>query len=75
LLKASICEKFILYSLSSKRKAGWGNKLSSIFYTENIQEKKLTNSDTYQKKDVTVITTHINADFDAMASLLAAQKL
>jgi tRNA nucleotidyltransferase (CCA-adding enzyme) len=75
LLKASICEKFILYSLSSKRKAGWGNKLSSIFHTENIQEKKLTNSDTYQKKDVTVITTHINADFDAMASLLAAQKL
>ena len=25
--------------------------------------------------DVTVITTHINADFDALASLLAAQKL
>ena len=26
-------------------------------------------------KDLTVITTHINADFDAMASMLAAQKL
>lgn len=35
----------------------------------------MTTSDIYQKKDVTVITTHINADFDAMASLLAAQKL
>jgi tRNA nucleotidyltransferase (CCA-adding enzyme) len=35
----------------------------------------LTTSDIYQKKDVTVITTHINADFDAVASLLAAQKL
>ncbi|MBW2442574.1 MAG: CBS domain-containing protein [Deltaproteobacteria bacterium] len=28
-----------------------------------------------QNKDVTVITTHINADFDALASMLAAQKL
>ena len=28
-----------------------------------------------RKRDVTVITTHINADFDAMASMLAAQKL
>jgi len=27
------------------------------------------------KRDLTVITTHINADFDAMASMLAAQKL
>ena len=27
------------------------------------------------KKDLTIITTHTNADFDAMASLLAAQKL
>jgi tRNA nucleotidyltransferase (CCA-adding enzyme) len=27
------------------------------------------------KKDLTVITTHINADFDAVASMLAAQKL
>lgn len=27
------------------------------------------------KKDITVITTHINADFDALASILAAQKL
>ena len=26
-------------------------------------------------KDVTVITTHVNADFDALASMLAAQKL
>ena len=26
-------------------------------------------------KGITVITTHINADFDAMASMLAAQKL
>ncbi|QTA89368.1 CBS domain-containing protein [Desulfonema magnum] len=29
----------------------------------------------FQKKDLTVITTHINADFDAMASMLAAHKL
>jgi tRNA nucleotidyltransferase (CCA-adding enzyme) len=28
-----------------------------------------------QTKDVTVITTHVNADFDALASMLAAQKL
>jgi len=28
-----------------------------------------------QNKDVTVITTHVNADFDALASMLAAQKL
>lgn len=28
-----------------------------------------------QKKNLTIITTHINADFDAMASMLAAQKL
>jgi tRNA nucleotidyltransferase (CCA-adding enzyme) len=27
------------------------------------------------KKKLTVITTHINADFDALASILAAQKL
>ena len=27
------------------------------------------------KKDLTIITTHINADFDALASMLAAQKL
>ncbi|MCP3890402.1 MAG: CBS domain-containing protein, partial [Desulfobulbaceae bacterium] len=28
-----------------------------------------------QNKNLTIITTHINADFDAMASMLAAQKL
>ena len=33
------------------------------------QEKNL------EKKDCTVITTHVNADFDALASMLAAQKL
>ncbi|MFC1798925.1 bifunctional oligoribonuclease/PAP phosphatase NrnA, partial [Thermodesulfobacteriota bacterium] len=27
------------------------------------------------KKELTIITTHINADFDALASMLAAQKL
>lgn len=27
------------------------------------------------KKDLTIITTHLNADFDAVASMLAAQKL
>ena len=26
-------------------------------------------------KNLTIITTHVNADFDAMASMLAAQKL
>jgi len=30
---------------------------------------------TTTNKDVTVITTHVNADFDALASMLAAQKL
>src|SRR5210317_2216881 len=30
---------------------------------------------TTENKDVTVITTHVNADFDALASMLAAQKL
>jgi tRNA nucleotidyltransferase (CCA-adding enzyme) len=29
----------------------------------------------HEKSDLTVITTHINADFDAVASMLAAQKL
>jgi len=29
----------------------------------------------YTNKKITVITTHINADFDAVASMLAAQKL
>ncbi len=29
----------------------------------------------YSLKKITIITTHINADFDAVASLLAAQKL
>ncbi len=35
----------------------------------------MTISDSHEKKDLTVITTHANADFDAVASLLAAQKL
>jgi len=35
----------------------------------------LTQTQKKQIKDLTVITTHINADFDAMASMLAAQKL
>ena len=34
----------------------------------------MTPRKTDQKK-LTVITTHVNADFDAMASMLAAQKL
>lgn len=29
----------------------------------------------FKKKDLTIITTHMNADFDAVASMLAAQKL
>lgn len=29
----------------------------------------------YVSQSLTVITTHINADFDAFASMLAAQKL
>ena len=33
------------------------------------------NKKNIQNKDVTVITTHVNADFDALASMLAAQKL
>jgi tRNA nucleotidyltransferase (CCA-adding enzyme) len=31
--------------------------------------------DTTQRQPVTIITSHVNADFDAMASMLAAQKL
>lgn len=37
--------------------------------------KKMTKNPGHNKKDLTVITTHINADFDALASMLAAQKL
>lgn len=39
----------------------------------NNRQKSVTHP--HRKKDLTVITTHINADFDAMASMLAAQKL
>lgn len=35
----------------------------------------MTDNTTHIEQRLTVITTHINADFDAMASLLAAQKL
>ncbi|MGB2930126.1 MAG: CBS domain-containing protein [Desulfobacterales bacterium] len=35
----------------------------------------MTKKSRHNKKDLTVITTHINADFDALASMLAAQKL
>jgi tRNA nucleotidyltransferase (CCA-adding enzyme) len=35
----------------------------------------MTNKIQHNKKELTVITTHINADFDALASMLAAQKL
>lgn len=35
----------------------------------------MTKKSVLSKKDLTVITTHINADFDALASMLAAQKL
>ena len=35
----------------------------------------MTKKTGHHKKDLTVITTHINADFDALASMLAAQKL
>lgn len=35
----------------------------------------MTKKSVPSKKDLTVITTHINADFDALASMLAAQKL
>ncbi|MBW2246812.1 MAG: CBS domain-containing protein [Deltaproteobacteria bacterium] len=35
----------------------------------------MTKKTGHNKKDLTVITTHINADFDALASMLAAQKL
>jgi len=36
-----------------------------------VSKSQITN----KNKDVTVITTHVNADFDALASMLAAQKL
>jgi tRNA nucleotidyltransferase (CCA-adding enzyme) len=35
----------------------------------------MTKNPRHNKKDLTIITTHINADFDALASMLAAQKL
>jgi tRNA nucleotidyltransferase (CCA-adding enzyme) len=39
--------------------------------TTTVSKSKKPN----KNKDVTVITTHVNADFDALASMLAAQKL
>jgi len=46
---------------------------------ENSQDLKrvriLAKKKSTETKDLTIITTHINADFDALASLLAAQKL
>ncbi|RZB36189.1 MAG: tRNA nucleotidyltransferase (CCA-adding enzyme) [Desulfobacteraceae bacterium Eth-SRB2] len=41
-----------------------------ISYNKNMTKKRKHN-----KKDLTIITSHINADFDALASMLAAQKL
>ncbi len=35
----------------------------------------MTKKPKHNKKELTIITTHINADFDALASMLAAQKL
>jgi tRNA nucleotidyltransferase (CCA-adding enzyme) len=35
----------------------------------------MTKKTGHNKKELTIITTHINADFDALASMLAAQKL
>jgi len=35
----------------------------------------VTKKKIFDKKDITVITTHINADYDAIASMLAAHKL
>ncbi len=35
----------------------------------------MTKKQKLDKKDLTIITTHVNADFDALASMLAAQKL
>ncbi len=35
----------------------------------------MTKKPGHNKKELTIITTHINADFDALASMLAAQKL
>lgn len=35
----------------------------------------MTDKKAFDKKNLTIITTHANADFDALASMLAAQKL
>ena len=35
----------------------------------------MTKKPKHNKKNLTIITSHINADFDALASMLAAQKL
>jgi tRNA nucleotidyltransferase (CCA-adding enzyme) len=35
----------------------------------------MTKKREHNKNDLTIITSHINADFDALASMLAAQKL
>ena len=40
-----------------------------------LSGKPVSNDNIQSTRHLTVITTHINADFDAMASLLAAQKL
>jgi tRNA nucleotidyltransferase (CCA-adding enzyme) len=36
---------------------------------------KMRNEPKQKSEDLTIITTHVNADFDALASMLAAQKL
>jgi tRNA nucleotidyltransferase (CCA-adding enzyme) len=55
-----------------ENKAKWiSGKYPNASRMASVSNSKKTN----KYKDVTVITTHLNADFDALASMLAAQKL
>lgn len=46
-----------------------------MYYSRPDPKNIMANPKTSGNKELTVITTHINADYDALASMLAAQKL
>ena len=50
-------------------------KVDENFPVKQLKQDLVTKNNKRETKDLTVITTHINADFDALASMLAAQKL
>jgi tRNA nucleotidyltransferase (CCA-adding enzyme) len=52
-----------------------GSTDNSERHTVRNRDNSVTHNPKENTKDLTIITTHVNADFDAMASMLAAQKL